>query len=360
LTWAASTLGLAEETVRDLQRDVGLARFEEALARAMDDGVLTADEIANLRRLARNLGYEPQALMRHYFRSQCDGLLRGMFLTAVADGRIAGDEWARLVETAGQLGLTQRELLETIQHQAERFVEQTLAEMKLDEQISPQEDALLNWLLANIIARPEFRRYVQSQVAAVKFVAAIESGRLPSVTSTRLGLRAGEIVHAETEAQFARTRQLKHGPRTDVFAGRLTLTDDRLLFDSPQLGLEVNHRRVIDIHGYANGFELAANGKGTGFYYPQRDPQMFARMYRVAVRKANQTIVVRDDRPSRHIPRDVRQRVWQRYGGQCAECGATDYLEFDHIIPVARGGSNGESNVQLLCRRCNGEKSDLI
>jgi hypothetical protein len=39
LTWAAGTLGLADETVRDLQRDVGLARFEEALARAMDDGV---------------------------------------------------------------------------------------------------------------------------------------------------------------------------------------------------------------------------------------------------------------------------------------------------------------------------------
>jgi hypothetical protein len=85
----------------------------------MDDGVLTAEEIATLRQLARNLGYEPQALLRHYFRSQCDGLLRGMFLTAVADGRIAGDEWARLVETAGQLGLSQRELLETIQHQAE-------------------------------------------------------------------------------------------------------------------------------------------------------------------------------------------------------------------------------------------------
>jgi 5-methylcytosine-specific restriction endonuclease McrA len=83
-------------------------------------------------------------------------------------------------------------------------------------------------------------------------------------------------------------------------------------------------------------------------------------MYRVAVKKANQTIVVADGRSTRHIPRDVRQRVWQRYGGQCAECGATDYLEFDHVIPVARGGSNAEANVQLLCRRCNGKKSDMI
>jgi 5-methylcytosine-specific restriction endonuclease McrA len=76
---------------------------------------------------------------------------------------------------------------------------------------------------------------------------------------------------------------------------------------------------------------------------------------------ANQTRVLKaEGEPTRHIPRDVRQRVWQRYGGQCAECGATDYLEFDHIIPVAKGGSNTDSNVQLLCRRCNLKKSDAI
>lgn len=360
LKWAAGSLGLSEDVARELQRDVGIAHFQEALARAMDDGVLTDGEIASLRKLATNLGYEPNLLMRHYFRSQCEGLLRGMFLTAIADGRIAADEWARLVSTAGQLGVSQPELLETIQNQAERFVEQTLADMKMDEEISPQEEELLNWLLSSIIARPEFGHYVRAEVAAVKRVAGIESGRLPSIESRRLGLRAGEIVHAESTARFARTRQLKNGPRTDVFAGRLTLTDDRLLFDSPQLGLEVNHRRVLDIRSYTNAFELAANGKGTGFYYPEREPQMFARMYRVAVRKANQTIVVQDEKATRHIPRDVRQRVWQRYGGQCAECGATDYLEFDHVIPFARGGSSAETNVQLLCRRCNGKKSDMI
>jgi len=67
-----------------------------------------------------------------------------------------------------------------------------------------------------------------------------------------------------------------------------------------------------------------------------------------------------DGAVDRHIPRDIRQRVWQRYGGKCAECAAMDYLEFDHIVPVSRGGSNSEQNVQLLCRRCNLQKSDKI
>jgi 5-methylcytosine-specific restriction endonuclease McrA len=35
-------------------------------------------------------------------------------------------------------------------------------------------------------------------------------------------------------------------------------------------------------------------------------------------------------------------------------------LEFDHIIPHAKGGANTEGNVRLLCRRCNNEKGDRI
>ncbi|HQZ65411.1 MAG TPA: HNH endonuclease [Planctomycetaceae bacterium] len=80
-----------------------------------------------------------------------------------------------------------------------------------------------------------------------------------------------------------------------------------------------------------------------------------------AIALSNQTALRKEgeDR-SRHIPRDVRQRVWKRHGGRCAECGANDYLEFDHVIPVAKGGSNSDANVQLLCRRCNLKKSDHI
>jgi 5-methylcytosine-specific restriction endonuclease McrA len=42
------------------------------------------------------------------------------------------------------------------------------------------------------------------------------------------------------------------------------------------------------------------------------------------------------------------------------ECGAGAYLEFDHIIPVAKGGGNTVANIQILCRGCNGRKSDRI
>lgn len=60
------------------------------------------------------------------------------------------------------------------------------------------------------------------------------------------------------------------------------------------------------------------------------------------------------------IPEEVRRSVWFRDEGKCVRCGSDKDLEFDHIIPVSKGGSNTEKNVQLLCKECNRKKSDKI
>ena len=60
------------------------------------------------------------------------------------------------------------------------------------------------------------------------------------------------------------------------------------------------------------------------------------------------------------IPESVRMFVWRRDGGKCVKCGTKENLEFDHIIPVSKGGSNTERNIQILCEQCNREKSDKI
>jgi hypothetical protein len=60
------------------------------------------------------------------------------------------------------------------------------------------------------------------------------------------------------------------------------------------------------------------------------------------------------------IPSAVRREVWRRDEGKCVKCGSRAYLEYDHIIPVSRGGSNTARNIELLCEACNRAKSDLI
>ena len=64
---------------------------------------------------------------------------------------------------------------------------------------------------------------------------------------------------------------------------------------------------------------------------------------------------------SRIIPTHVKLEVWKRDGGKCVECGATDELHFDHILPYSKGGTSLKSNnIQLLCVRHNLQKSDKI
>ena len=40
------------------------------------------------------------------------------------------------------------------------------------------------------------------------------------------------------------------------------------------------------------------------------------------------------------------------------ECDNLRVLEFDHVIPLARGGDDDVRNMQVLCNKCNSRKSD--
>ena len=69
-------------------------------------------------------------------------------------------------------------------------------------------------------------------------------------------------------------------------------------------------------------------------------------------------IMVEAKRPP--IPKDIADAVYQRDGGKCVYCGASENLQFDHIIPFSKGGVTTIENLQLLCQKCNLEKSNHI
>ncbi len=45
---------------------------------------------------------------------------------------------------------------------------------------------------------------------------------------------------------------------------------------------------------------------------------------------------------------------------KCERCEGTDKLAVDHILPIAKGGTDCISNKQTLCIHCNSKKSDTI
>lgn len=55
----------------------------------------------------------------------------------------------------------------------------------------------------------------------------------------------------------------------------------------------------------------------------------------------------------------IRNKFLKRlYASPCVNCGATDNMSADHIIPVAKGGVHSEGNLQPLCIPCNSSKQD--
>ena len=47
----------------------------------------------------------------------------------------------------------------------------------------------------------------------------------------------------------------------------------------------------------------------------------------------------------------------EKHGNKCLACGRADVkLAADHVVPLAKGGSNNIGNIQPLCRSCNSRK----
>lgn len=68
-------------------------------------------------------------------------------------------------------------------------------------------------------------------------------------------------------------------------------------------------------------------------------------------------------RVSRRIPRHVMIRVGRRDNSTCQVCARNlldNEIQFDHIVPITRGGPSEESNVRVICGTCNRAKSAKV
>jgi hypothetical protein len=142
----------------------------------------------------------------------------------------------------------------------------------------------------------------------------------------------------------------------DVWSLRVTL-DAAAKADLDQLASLLSHTKGRDLGAVlreAIRCGIEKHGKRKGAVAPERaspsePPSVGAREAEPAPRGRRAA-----------IPAAVRREVWKRDGGCCAwvakdgrRCGSRWKLEFDHIRPVALGGTSTVDNVRVACKPHN-------
>jgi 5-methylcytosine-specific restriction endonuclease McrA len=54
---------------------------------------------------------------------------------------------------------------------------------------------------------------------------------------------------------------------------------------------------------------------------------------------------------------ETKYNVKVRDGNRCLRCGTAKNLTIDHVIPLCKGGSSNQANLQTLCFSCNQRKN---
>lgn len=137
------------------------------------------------------------------------------------------------------------------------------------------------------------------------------------------------------------------------------LAPDRIYFSftgSEALLAKIKRARTLLWHKFPKGMLENVIDAALEDLLDKRDPERKA--LRLLKRASTKQKPASD---GRRIPQWVKHEVWKRDNGKCvheapdgSKCGEEGGLEYDHVIPFARGGRSDEpGNVRLLCRTHN-------
>lgn len=263
------------------------------------------------------------------------------------DALWASLRYQRIDESAGRAAL---------QPDAWQYVERRVAFAFADGQISAQEYDDFDHAVGELgLAGPSIDD-LRARMVRGRALSRLREGDLPTVRTPDLHLDAEELVYLDIGATHI--RELARGPKhTD---GRLIVSTKKLRFVGAGAGVEIPWSRIVSVAAEYETVVVAATSARGGASFAVADPEYLAATLEGALRIAKRLVLAPGQRDSRSIPQEVKAEVWQRDGGRCVECGEGHYLEFDHIIPLSRGGATSAANLQILCRGCNRDKGANI
>lgn len=171
-------------------------------------------------------------------------------------------------------------------------------------------------------------------------------------TQIALALTTNRIFFVETDVPLSEIDSVSK--RTSVTAGMRTFPLAGIIaLDSPRT--DKHYRTWTNKIHFDNGRDLAIR------FSVCREARVFHVVLAELIDRLNDPIDETAFSPRRErIPDDIKVSVWRRDGGCCVRCGSREKLEYDHVIPVSKGGSNTIRNIELLCESCNRAKSAKI
>ncbi|PXX60444.1 stress response protein SCP2 [Nocardia tenerifensis] len=267
-----------------------------------------------------------------------------------------GPEWAALWASLRYQRIDENAGREALRDAALSYVERLVAFTFADGEVEHDELAAFEHAVKELALAGPLIEDLRRRMHRGRTLSRLRSGDLPVIRTPGLHLDPEEKVHLDLPA--VHVRQLARGPR--LTEGRLIVSNKKLRFVGDGTGTELPWSRVVSVQTEQDTVVLAATSARGGATFTVGDPDYVAAALEGALRVAKRLILTPGQRDTRSIPQEVKAEVWQRDGGKCVECGDSHYLEFDHIIPLSRGGATSATNLQILCRACNRAKGARI
>lgn len=285
--------------------------------------------------------------------------LQNRFSKALAamleDGKLEPTELEALRQMVAEAGGKWDEIVAECQPIAKMFIRHQLADAIADEEVTADEEKsiLANVKLFNL--EGDIKQELSTTIRRVRLLANLRENRLPpALTANPVWIQSGEAVYTKQNAEFRTAGQI-------VSIGDFWVTNSRVEYVAPKGGTSIALKNIRDAQGH--GRQLILTDTKGRREFVMAEAETTVAIILCLLRASNRTASVTTDesrQKRRRISKEVRNAVWIRDGAACVECDSNIYLEFDHIIPVAKGGGNTVNNIQLLCRECNGKKSDRI
>ncbi len=279
---------------------------------------------------------------------------RSQFLALYAAGIPTQATWNQLETLRQQHDLDIPDLLLVVGRDVGRVIQEVVQKARARGYMDSDEERFLRQLIQGLQLQT-VADSLKEEVRDLVRIRGIRAGHLPTV-SVEVLLNSAELCYLAIPATY------EQAGKNGVIArpGRFLLTSTRIVFQESQGGNEISLRHILNVTWGPQSIYLALTRQSMNGRYMVAKPNVFGETVLAATKIYKRYLVVAEQNTSRQISQPVKIRVWQRDGGQCAQCGTTAELQFDHIIPWSKGGAATVDNIQLLCGPCNRRKSNHI